>query len=249
MAGTGGGDAWRISGEERMKHDSQFFQLKPVNGFITGEQARDFMQSGLPTPMLGQICNFVSDRKLHIWIDYYKCINLIFGPWLIWNNDGKMDKKEFSIAMHLIKKKLQGFELPKALPQSLKADPSPMSASMAAPMGMSMNAYDEWFSTNQHGGKFHDNAYYVQWCKSTDGAQVWVQTMGMQVGFDGKTKGRSIWSTSWPNGQPAVGFAIPHNSKLRHTQTFNTMIDINVTFNIKDIHRHLIPMIDINEDI
>lgn len=45
------------------------------------------------------------------------------------NNDGKMDKKEFSIAMHLIKKKLQGYELPKALPHSLKADPSPMMGS------------------------------------------------------------------------------------------------------------------------
>ena len=39
------------------------------------------------------------------------------------NDDGKMDKKEFSIAMHLIQKKLQGYELPKALPASLKADP------------------------------------------------------------------------------------------------------------------------------
>lgn len=28
--------AWKITGEDRAKHDSQFFQLKPVNGFITG---------------------------------------------------------------------------------------------------------------------------------------------------------------------------------------------------------------------
>lgn len=40
------------------------------------------------------------------------------------NSDGKMDKKEFSMAMHLIKKKLQGYELPKNLPASLKADPT-----------------------------------------------------------------------------------------------------------------------------
>ena len=39
------------------------------------------------------------------------------------NADGKMDKKEFSIAMYLIQKKLQGHELPKMLPQGLKADP------------------------------------------------------------------------------------------------------------------------------
>lgn len=56
------------------------------------------------------------------------------------NNDGKMDKKEFSIAMHLIKKRLQGYELPKSLPPSLKADPSPMVGSFGAmpaqPAGM-----------------------------------------------------------------------------------------------------------------
>jgi len=55
------------------------------------------------------------------------------------NNDGKMDRKEFSIAMHLIKKKLQGYELPKSLPPSLKMDPSPMVGSFGtqpAMMGM-----------------------------------------------------------------------------------------------------------------
>ena len=39
------------------------------------------------------------------------------------NGDGKMDKLEFSIAMYLIKKKLQGVELPQALPPSLKQQP------------------------------------------------------------------------------------------------------------------------------
>ena len=39
------------------------------------------------------------------------------------NADGKMDKKEFSVAVHLIQKKLQGHELPKVLPPSLTADP------------------------------------------------------------------------------------------------------------------------------
>ena len=39
------------------------------------------------------------------------------------NADGKMDKKEFSIAVYLIQKKLKGIELPKVLPPSLKEDP------------------------------------------------------------------------------------------------------------------------------
>ena len=46
-----------------------------------------------------------------------------------------MDRKEFSIAMHLIKKKLQGFELPKSLPASMKADPSPMVGSFGTMPG------------------------------------------------------------------------------------------------------------------
>ena len=55
------------------------------------------------------------------------------------NGDGKMDKLEFSVAMHLIKKKLQGYELPKVLPASLKAAPSPVIGSFgmqAGPMPM-----------------------------------------------------------------------------------------------------------------
>ena len=31
-----GGAAWTITGEDRTKHDAQFFTLKPVNGFVTG---------------------------------------------------------------------------------------------------------------------------------------------------------------------------------------------------------------------
>lgn len=38
------------------------------------------------------------------------------------NSDGKMDKREFSIAMHLIKMKLQGYEVPKVLPTGLTAE-------------------------------------------------------------------------------------------------------------------------------
>ena len=46
-----------------------------------------------------------------------------------------MDKREFSIAMHLIQKKLHGFDLPRTLPPSLKQDPS-LGGSMRAGPGM-----------------------------------------------------------------------------------------------------------------
>ena len=58
-----------------------------------------------------------------------------------------MDRKEFSIAVHLIKKKLQGYELPKTLPPSLVADPVPGPGVTVAPMaGFGMPAM-----TIQHG--------------------------------------------------------------------------------------------------
>lgn len=47
--------------------------------------------------------------------------------------DGRMDRKEFSIAMHLIKKSLLGYQLPQTLPYSLLADPPPL---MAGPVIM-----------------------------------------------------------------------------------------------------------------
>ena len=30
------GEPWKITGDERAKHDGQFYNLKPLNGFITG---------------------------------------------------------------------------------------------------------------------------------------------------------------------------------------------------------------------
>lgn len=43
------------------------------------------------------------------------------------NNDGRMDQLEFSIAMKLIKLKLQGYQLPSALPPVMKQPPIALS--------------------------------------------------------------------------------------------------------------------------
>ncbi|XP_032058940.1 intersectin-1 isoform X7 [Aythya fuligula] len=94
-------DIWAITVEERAKHDQQFHSLKPTSGFITGDQARNFFfQSGLPQPVLAQIWALAD-----------------------MNNDGRMDQLEFSIAMKLIKLKLQGYQLPSALPPVMKQPP------------------------------------------------------------------------------------------------------------------------------
>ncbi|XP_019727041.1 intersectin-2a isoform X1 [Hippocampus comes] len=100
-AAMDGGSVWSISPEERGKHDKQFDTLAPVLGYVSGEQARGFfLQSGLPPSVLAEIWNLAD-----------------------MDGDGKMDRQEFSIAMKLIKLKLQGRSLPVALPMGLKQLP------------------------------------------------------------------------------------------------------------------------------
>ncbi|KAF7208953.1 transcript variant X2 [Nothobranchius furzeri] len=99
---NGGASVWAITPEERGKHDKQFENLAPVLGYVSGEQARKFfLQSGLPASVLAEIWSLAD-------MDY----------------DGKMDRLEFSIAMKLIKLKLQGRSLPWALPSIMKQTPS-----------------------------------------------------------------------------------------------------------------------------
>uniref|UniRef100_A0A674D7F1 Intersectin 1 n=1 Tax=Salmo trutta TaxID=8032 RepID=A0A674D7F1_SALTR len=114
----GGLDAWVISLDERAKHDQQFVSLAPSPaGYITGDQARNFfLQSGLPPPILAQIWALAD-----------------------MNNDGKMDMHEFSIAMKLIKLKLQGHPLPPSLPPSMKQPPLTLPPPPTAPFGKGLD--------------------------------------------------------------------------------------------------------------
>ncbi|XP_014745843.1 PREDICTED: intersectin-1 [Sturnus vulgaris] len=106
-------DIWAITVEERAKHDQQFHSLKPTAGFITGDQARNFFfQSGLPQPVLAQIWALAD-----------------------MNNDGRMDPLEFSIAMKLIKLKLQGYQLPATLPPVMKQPPLALPAAPGFGLG------------------------------------------------------------------------------------------------------------------
>uniref|UniRef100_A0A8C8HWY6 Intersectin-1 n=1 Tax=Oncorhynchus tshawytscha TaxID=74940 RepID=A0A8C8HWY6_ONCTS len=114
----GGLDTWVISLDERAKHDQQFVSLAPSPaGYITGDQARNFfLQSGLPPPILAQIWALAD-----------------------MNNDGKMDMHEFSIAMKLIKLKLQGHPLPPSLPPSMKQPPLTLPPPPTAPFGKGLD--------------------------------------------------------------------------------------------------------------
>uniref|UniRef100_A0A8C5GR33 Intersectin-2-like n=1 Tax=Gouania willdenowi TaxID=441366 RepID=A0A8C5GR33_GOUWI len=91
-------NVWAISPEERNKHDQKFDTLSPLHGYVSGDQARKFfLQSGLPASVLAEIWALADMNK-----------------------DGKMDRLEFSIAMKLVKLKLQGTNLPSALPIIMK---------------------------------------------------------------------------------------------------------------------------------
>uniref|UniRef100_A0A673C9U7 Intersectin 2b n=1 Tax=Sphaeramia orbicularis TaxID=375764 RepID=A0A673C9U7_9TELE len=113
---------WAVSPEERDKHDQKFDTLSPTMGYISGEQARKFfLQSGLPASVLAEIWALADMNK-----------------------DGKMDRLEFSIAMKLIKLKLQGTPLPSALPIIMKQPPvrapslkAPTSTMTSSPYGLS----------------------------------------------------------------------------------------------------------------
>uniref|UniRef100_A0A1Q3FUF4 Putative endocytic adaptor protein intersectin n=2 Tax=Culex tarsalis TaxID=7177 RepID=A0A1Q3FUF4_CULTA len=92
-------DPFVITTRERAKYDEQFKSLQPVNGVVTGGQAKGFfLQSQLPPMILGQIWALADT-----------------------DSDGKMTLGEFSIACKLINLKLRGFEVPKTLPPTLVA--------------------------------------------------------------------------------------------------------------------------------
>lgn len=95
---SAGADAedWIVS-RDKHRYDEIFFTLMPVNGKITGVNAKkEMMNSRLPNTVLGKIWKLAD------------C-----------DHDGMLDDEEFALAQHLIKVKLEGYELPAELPHHL----------------------------------------------------------------------------------------------------------------------------------
>ncbi|KAJ8333343.1 hypothetical protein SKAU_G00422390 [Synaphobranchus kaupii] len=93
-----GADAedWIVS-RDKPKYDEIFYTLMPVNGRVSGANAKkEMMNSRLPNTVLGKIWKLAD------------C-----------DHDGMLDDEEFALAQHLIKIKLEGFELPSELPDHL----------------------------------------------------------------------------------------------------------------------------------
>ncbi|CAG8437670.1 15518_t:CDS:10 [Acaulospora morrowiae] len=89
---------WAVTPEEKIQYRTIFKQWDSTGlGYLTGEKAREILsQSGLPQNDLMQIWN-LSDP----------------------NNNGKLNQDEFAVAMHLIYRKLNGYDIPVKLPPEL----------------------------------------------------------------------------------------------------------------------------------
>uniref|UniRef100_A0A7M4G3A5 EH domain containing 4 n=1 Tax=Crocodylus porosus TaxID=8502 RepID=A0A7M4G3A5_CROPO len=96
-AKEGAGEEEWIVAKDKPAYDEIFYTLSPVNGKISGVSAKkEMVTSKLPNSVLGKIWK-LSD-----------C-----------DNDGMLDNEEFALAKHLIKIKLDGYELPNNLPPHL----------------------------------------------------------------------------------------------------------------------------------
>lgn len=91
------GTQWIVS-KDKPKYDEIFSTLNPSeDGKLTGSDAKpEFLKSKLPNSVLGKIWKLADVDK-----------------------DGLLDEEEFSLAMHLIKIKLDGHDLPNNLPEHL----------------------------------------------------------------------------------------------------------------------------------
>ncbi|XP_037625034.1 epidermal growth factor receptor substrate 15 isoform X2 [Sebastes umbrosus] len=97
LAGGAGDIPWVVKPEEKMKFDSIFESLGPVGGILTGDKVKPvLLNSKLPVDILGRVWE-LSD------ID----------------RDGMLDRDEFSVAMYLVYRALEGEPVPMSLPPPL----------------------------------------------------------------------------------------------------------------------------------
>ncbi|GBC07924.1 hypothetical protein RclHR1_00780004 [Rhizophagus clarus] len=89
---------WAVTPEEKIQYREIFRQWDSQGlGYLTGEKAKEILsQSGLPQNDLMQIWE-LSDP----------------------NNNGKLNQDEFAVAMHLIYRKLNNYDIPTTLPPEL----------------------------------------------------------------------------------------------------------------------------------
>ncbi|MBN3281924.1 EHD1 protein, partial [Polyodon spathula] len=96
-AGEGIDEMEWVVAKDKPNYDEIFYTLSPVNGKVSGASAKkEMVKSKLPNTVLGKI---------------WKLADV--------DQDGYLDDEEFALANHLIKVKLEGYELPEQLPGHL----------------------------------------------------------------------------------------------------------------------------------
>jgi EH domain-containing protein 3/EH domain-containing protein 1 len=104
-------DPWSWESVERSRYIERFRELTPTDGKVSGAMAKPIlMESELPVADLGQIWGMpLLTRQFDD--DTLGLADL--------TKDGYLDVDEFTLAMHLIKVRKAGVELPKMLPDTL----------------------------------------------------------------------------------------------------------------------------------
>uniref|UniRef100_A0A3P8S4D3 Intersectin 2b n=1 Tax=Amphiprion percula TaxID=161767 RepID=A0A3P8S4D3_AMPPE len=198
--------------EERNKHDQKFDTLSPSMGYVSGEQARKFfLQSGLPSNVLADIWALADMNK-----------------------DGKMDRLEFSIAMKLIKLKLQGTPLPSALPVIMKQPPVPAPSLNNPTSTMTSSAYASTptrpliptmgNATLPNGtmGMLHP----IPAGALTTGLPLSATSYSSPLGLSspaGINKSSSLLDLGSGSCITLFDWAVPHASRLKYRQQFNSL--------------------------
>uniref|UniRef100_A0AAQ4R6B1 Intersectin 2b n=1 Tax=Gasterosteus aculeatus aculeatus TaxID=481459 RepID=A0AAQ4R6B1_GASAC len=215
---NGGPSIWAISPEERVKHDKKFDTLSPSMGYVSGEQAKKFLlQSGLPGSVLAEIWTLADMNK-----------------------DGKMDRLEFSIAMKLIKLKLQGTPLPSALPVIMKQPPVP-APSLSNPTSLLTNpAYGTIALLSAMQKSLTDVTSNISFGRSSRlltgiprSASPYSSPLGLSSsGMNKASSLLDLGSISSASSSPSLmspmvnvpsDWAVPHASRLRYRQQFNSL--------------------------
>ncbi|XP_047230794.1 epidermal growth factor receptor substrate 15 isoform X4 [Girardinichthys multiradiatus] len=97
LAGVAADTPWVVKPEEKMKFDSIFESLGPVGGMLSGDKVKPvLLNSKLPVDILGRVWE-LSDL----------------------DRDGMLDRDEFSVAMFLVYRALEGESVPMSLPPPL----------------------------------------------------------------------------------------------------------------------------------
>uniref|UniRef100_A0A3B5AUU3 Epidermal growth factor receptor substrate 15-like n=1 Tax=Stegastes partitus TaxID=144197 RepID=A0A3B5AUU3_9TELE len=113
---------WVVKPEEKMKFDSIFDSLGPVGGMLSGDKVKPvLLNSKLPVDILGRVWE-LSDL----------------------DRDGMLDRDEFSVAMYLVYRALEGEPVPMSLPPPLVPPSKRKKPWVVSPADKTK--YDELFS-------------------------------------------------------------------------------------------------------